>query len=35
MLAKHNVNRLKRGVREKWKQTLVEEIIRHKGKVKA
>src|SRR5919108_698430 len=34
MCAKYNINRLKRGKREEWKQALVQEIAEHKGEVK-
>ena len=34
MLAKYNVNRLKPGRRNEWRQTLAEEVEKNMGKVK-
>jgi hypothetical protein len=34
MCAKYNINRLKKGKREEWKQALVQEMTEHKGEVK-
>ena len=34
MCAKYNINRLKKGKREEWKQALVQEMAEHKGEVK-
>jgi hypothetical protein len=34
MRAKYNINRLKRGKGEEWKQALVQEMAEHKGEVK-